>query len=396
MRKCRLLAFLLGVMPIHLIGPTNLVWAESEQVGLRKVKDLVVYQQGRFYAAFPSIVTRPSGELIVAFRRAPEHAFVKDGRGSHADNKSHLVLVRSKDNAETWTADPELIYAHPWGGAQDPCMVQLRDGSIVCSSYAWYLQLTKGFVDPPETIRTGAYLFMGGFLMRSADGGHSWDGPIIPPPVPGIKTKTVFNELCPAYNRGAMCEGKDGRLYWAVAAKGVTAPFRTENHLMVSEDGGRNWKYRCLIARDPDVTFNETSLIETPSGHLVAFLRTAQFDDHTVIARSTDGGKSFLPWEDAGFQGHPHYALKLPDNRVLLIYGYRHKPYGIRARILDSECRNSATAPEIILRDDGGTSDLGYPWASIMADGRILVVYYFNKNDGLRHIAGTILECVLK
>jgi sialidase-1 len=30
-------------------------------------------------------------------------------------------------------------------------------------------------------------------------------------------------------------------------------------------------------------------------------------------------------------------------------------------------------------------------WATIMADGRILVVYYFNKDNGLRHIAGTIL-----
>ena len=84
--------------------------------------------------------------------------------------------------------------------------------------------------------------------------------------------------------------------------------------------------------------------------------------------------------------------LRLPDNRVLLIYGYRHQPFGIRARILDPECRDTKTAGEMVLRDDGGTGDLGYPWATIMADGRILVVYYFNQKDGLRHIAGTILE----
>ena len=135
--------------------------------------DVVIYRYDRFYAAFPSIVTRPSGELIVAFRRAPEHAFVRDGRGLHTDPNSYLVLVRSVDNAETWTTDPELIYAHPWGGSQDPCMVQLRDGTIVCSSYAWYLQRNKAFVYPPEIARSGDFIFMCGYLMRSADGGHS-------------------------------------------------------------------------------------------------------------------------------------------------------------------------------------------------------------------------------
>ncbi|MBI1785338.1 exo-alpha-sialidase, partial [Candidatus Sumerlaeota bacterium] len=132
----------------------------------------------------------------------------------------------------------------------------------------------------------------------------------------------------------------------------------------------------------------------TPKGDWVAFIRTSNFNDHTVIARSTDGGRSFQPWADAGFQGHPHYALRLPDLRVLLIYGYRHPPFGIRARVLDAECANGAAAEEIILRDDGGNGDLGYPWATMTADGRILVVYYFNKNDGARQIAGTVLEII--
>ncbi len=392
MRTYFITTLILGALLATVFGPINSVQAESSDVKLKKIKDIVVYQNDRSYSAFPSVVTRPSGELVLAFRQSPERSYVKDGRGSHADPNSNLVLVRSKDNAKTWSTHPELIYAHPWGGSQDPCMLQLRDGSIICTSYAWYLQLTKNFVDPPETIRTGAFLFMGGYLMRSDNGGQSWNGPIVPPPVPGIKTRTVFGELCPSYNRGQLCEGKDGKIYWAVAAKGVTPPFRTEVHLMVSEDKGLNWNYRCPIAQDSKVTFNEASIYETPSGQLITFLRTAGFKDHTVIARSTDGGKSFKKWEDTGFQGHPHYALKLPNDQILLIYGYRHKPYGIRARILDSEGRKIANSKEIIIRDDGGNSDLGYPWATMMADGRVLVVYYFNKKNMLSHIAGTIME----
>ena len=140
------------------------------------------------------------------------------------------------------------------------------------------------------------------------------------------------------------------------------------------------------------MTFNETSLYETPRGDLVAFMRTADFDDHTVVARSTDHGKTFQHWQDSGFQGHPHYALRLPDKRVLLAYGYRHAPLGVRARVLDAECTNFATAQETILRDDGGNGDLGYPWATMVSKNRALVVYYFNLGDGTRHIAGTVLE----
>ncbi len=146
------------------------------------------------------------------------------------------------------------------------------------------------------------------------------------------------------------------------------------------------------IASDEKATFNETSLYETPKGDLVAFMRTANFDDHTCVARSTDNGKSFQKWRDAGFQGHPHYALRLPDQRVLLVYGYRHAPFGIRARVLDAECADIFEAPEIILREDGGNGDIGYPWAAMVSPTRVLVVYYFNLKDATRHIAGTFLE----
>jgi hypothetical protein len=177
-----------------------------------------------------------------------------------------------------------------------------------------------------------------------------------------------------------------------VAGSDSTVKEKSTTHLLVSDDKGFTWKYSGLVATDDKASFNETSVYETPKGDIVAFLRTANMDDQACITRSHDGGKTFEPYQKMGFQGHPLNALQLPDKRVLLTYGYRHKPFGIRARILNPECTDYATSPEIILRDDGGNGDLGYSWPVMMDKNHILVTYYFNKNDGTRHIAGTILE----
>src|ERR1700722_160958 len=359
--------------------------------GKKKLPDIVIYRDDKFYSSFPSIVRRRDGELLVAFRRAPDRRRVGETRVTHTDPNSYLELVRSTDSGDNWTS-PELIYANPFGGSQDPCMVELSDQSILCTSYGW------GWLRPDSAEQlknlgmAGGFAFLGGYILRSEDGGKHWDPPIIPPSVPDANVLDIYGKPVSAYNRGAMCEGANGKLYWVVANSDVSHQEHTATHLLISSDKGRTWEYSCPVAKDDKVAFSETSVYETPKHDLVAFMRTDGLNDHTAVARSADGGKSFGGWQDAGFMGHPHYALRLPDKRVLLIYGYRHAPFGVRARVLDPECTNF-NAPEIVLRDDGGSGDLGYPWAAMLSKHRALVVYYFNQNDdGPRYIAGTLLE----
>lgn len=354
--------------------------------GVRKLKDVMIYNDTMYYSAFPSVIKQPDGELLVAFRRAPNRVQFGERGNNHVDHNSYLVGVTSTD-AENWS-DPKLIYAHDFGGSQDPCLLQLRDGTLLCTSYGW--TTTRGEPDLKEPyFEAGGFIFLGGYLVKSTDGGKTWSEPIYPPHIHPERNYNVFGKPVPAYNRGALYETEDGRVLWIVAAHDSIG--KTSNFLLVSNDKGETWEYTGVVAQDGQISFNEASVIETPKGDIVGFLRTANYGDQAVISRSSDGGKTFH-WQSMGFQGHPMNALQLSDGRVLITYGYRHSPYGIRARILNSECTDWHSAPEIILRTDGGNSDLGYSWPVQLDKNRVLVTYYFNKKNGVRHIAGTILE----
>lgn len=365
----------------------------SAQAQIRKIKDVVIYEDAKYHATFPSAVKMGPNDYTVAFRRAPDRRVFGESGNAHVDPNSYLVQVHSNDG-ENWTKDPELIYAHPFGGSQDPCLLKLRDGTLLCASYGWAFSSQEGIdnLKMPvlhESWHGGEVAFLGGYIVRSFDKGKTWEGPIYPPHIESDIYTNGMGEPLPTYNRGALCESKNGRIYWIVAAHDSVPLGKTSNHLLFSDDKGESWQYSGVVASDDNIAFNEASVYETPKGDLVGFLRTTM-DDQAYISRSTDGGKTFK-WESMGFQGHPLAALRLPDNRVLLTYGYRHKPYGIRARVLNAECTDYVTSEEFVLRDDGWGPDLGYPWPILLENNKVLVVYYFNTN-GNRSIAGTILE----
>ena len=109
----RVPAALLAALVLSAAGETR-----AAETGPRKVEDLTIYADARFHCAFPSLVRRPAGELLVAFRRAPDRRLLGEKGVRHVDPNSYLVLVRSRDDGRTWTKEPQLIYAHPFGGCK--------------------------------------------------------------------------------------------------------------------------------------------------------------------------------------------------------------------------------------------------------------------------------------
>src|SRR5690606_23924265 len=120
-----------------IIAFTPMLNATPDSSGLRKVEDVVIYRDDRFHCAFPSVVKLTDGDLLLAFRRAPNRLRYGETRNTHTDPNSYLVTVRSSDGGRTWTRQPELLYADAFGGSQDPCLLRLRDGTLLCASYGW-------------------------------------------------------------------------------------------------------------------------------------------------------------------------------------------------------------------------------------------------------------------
>lgn len=189
-----------------------------------------------FYSAFPSAVKLSNGEILVSFRRAPDRKVFKEKKNNHLDPNSYLVVVRSKDG-EHWTKEPELLYAHPFGGSQDPCLLKLKDGTLLCASYLWTFIRPDGLavLKKPFVQNTDA-VFAGGYLLRSYDDGRTWNDLIIPCSVPSEINYSGLGGKLPAYNRGALYEGKDGRIFWAVVASDTEALRNTSVYLLISKD----------------------------------------------------------------------------------------------------------------------------------------------------------------
>ncbi len=175
------------------------------------------------------MVKRPDGELLVAFRRAPDRRRLGEKSYSHTDPNSQLVLVRSRDEGKTWSRTPELLYAHPFGGSQDPCMVQLRDDSILCTSYGWALLNADYAASLTNAARHGSFAFLGGYILRSKDGGRSWQGPICPPHVAGDNTVDIFGQPCPPITAARCARGRmDGSIgsWWRTSLRSRDRPGR--------------------------------------------------------------------------------------------------------------------------------------------------------------------------
>lgn len=223
----------------------------------------------------------------------------------------------------------------------------------------------------------------GVYTIRSVDGGKTWDEPL------------PMNEGKQGAVRGNCVELEDGSLLLPYYVKGKA-------FVAVTKDRGKTWETRSTLAAQTDCLFHEPNLYRTASGKLIAFIRTLKQgndipDDKRsplVTCESYDNGQTWVNHKEHPiFSPSPFHILRLQSGNVLLTYGHRLKPYGIRALLLNAECTNLDKAESIILRDDSPGFDIGYTSSVQLVNGEILVTYYYyEEQQELRYIAGTICK----
>ena len=136
---------------------------------------------------------------------------------------------------------------------------------------------------------------------------------------------------------------------------------------------------------------SETAFLEVSPGRVLALSRTKS-NDYLVQSWSDDSGRTWSYPFRTGIWGVPANLLKLRDGRVLCTYGYRREPMGVRAVASNDGGETWDLDHVYILRDDGGTRDLGYPASTQLADVSILTVYYMSGPDGVTYSAATRWE----
>jgi hypothetical protein len=160
-------------------------------------------------------------------------------------------------------------------------------------------------------------------------------------------------------------------------------------------DGGRSWKFLSWIGAEPRGYAIMPSTVRLNDHELLTAIRRRDEPKAWIETyRSVDNGEHWqldtVPAPDLG-EGNPPSMIRLKDGRVCLTYGYRARPYGIRALLTADGGRT--WEPEISLRDDGGGRDLGYPRTVQRPDGKIVTIYYFHDQPKTeRYIAASIWD----
>lgn len=361
---------------LHRLGPifaAPALLAESRADG---AKHVAVFQESGKFGGWPANHGMWSwgDEMAVGF----EVGYFRETERGHAidyTKPAEHVLARSTDGGETWrierpdTLQPppgEKVAGVPTGDRGRPLSDAPGGADFTNPNFILTARMTN--------IHAGESRFY-----YSNDRGKTWSGPFRLPNFdqPGTAARTDY-----------IVHGKHDMTMFLTAAKSNGREGRVI--AVRTKDGGKTWNFQAFVTPEPegnDYAIMPSS-VQLDAKTIVTAVRYRKWID---LFRSDDAGMTWRhvcrPAPDTG--GNPPSMIRLKDGRLSMTYGYRLKPFGIRARF--SKDKGDTWSDEVVLRDDGGSWDLGYPRTVQRRDGKLVSVYYYNTEANKeRFIGGTI------
>ena len=346
---------------------------------------VVVYAEPRRFGGWPANHGMWSwgDELLVGFSRGHYKYLGPDRHAIDRERPEEHWLARSLDGGRTWsTENPaergDLI---PMGAALhgiEPPWLEIPQPQPCPGG----IEFTH-----PDFALTARMSDANGGTSRfyySYDRGRNWEGPFLLPlfEQPGIMARTDYIVL-----------GRHDALLFLTAAKQNVQEGRPI--CVRTEDGGATWRLVGSIGPEPTGFAIMPSTVRVGEKSLVSAVRRREGPRRWLEAfRSDDLGQTWQLWStpaaDLG-EGNPPSLVRLADGRLVVVYGYRAAPFGVRARTSDDEGRT--WSDEIVLRDDSAGRDVGYPRTIVRPDGRLVSVYYItDRETDDRYIAATIWQ----
>lgn len=391
----------------------------SRQVTPTDVRHIHVCGDKQHYCGHPrqhGLWNFGGGELALIHGHATwdyARAYPKHGWGENGYKKSSVVLLqRSSDGGETWPeADNVILYDETTPvDARKAFLSQKdvpRDDVDLSDPDAMVVFIRTWLGEKRDDGRA----LMTTFALRSADRGRTWES------VPTVIGPTAYwRALHDTHGFGTIGMPDGSR----VLAMTMHPPGSISVH--GTDDNGLTWKFLAEVARSGiDVGgMSYPGIVRLASGRVLVTMLDMFGKSNAICVCASDDlynwtePRRICRWGASPWRAHmtpgqytsaeafpsdvlyrSPWPLLLDDGRLLVVFARRHPPYGMGALL--SEDEGETWSDEFIIRCDASGTDLGYPVATQLEDGRVFIAYYYmvddgNLHGGTRYIAGSFFR----
>lgn len=323
------------------------------------IKQGIVASRPKQMYAWPGITIAANGDIIIA---ASERKF-------HCCPYGREVIIRSKDNGESWSL-PQEVYNSELDD-RDANLLTLPDGTMILTFFSSAAFTESQYILPEWEKRSKRITqklideVAGYWLLRSFDGGYTWEKEPHRMPFGAHAGPTALSDGSLIY-----LGDSNGRMFGAK-----------------STDNGVSWKVLGEISYtkpegDCSFNLNENHVLEISPGKLVALFRAGsnveENNQWTWQATSNDNGLTWSMPQKTLF-GVPPHLLRLKSGAVLCSYSHRKEPFSIRAVLSYDECKSWDIENIITLYQWTDWPDMGYPVSVEINPNEILTVFYCSR-----------------